>query len=79
MTRTAKLLLWGAAVTTGAAAIGAATAMLFGQQADERHRRTYLALTRAFYTLPGYAAPEVPDGAGSQRPELVLLPGGQGS
>lgn len=77
--RTRYVLLFGAAASASAALIGATAATLCGQQADERHRQTYQALSRAFFTFPGYEAPAAPAGADSQHPELVLLPGGVGS
>jgi len=72
--RTAKMLLWGAAVTTGAAAIGAVTAAVLGERAEARYDRRYVALCKALITRPSYEAQEAaPDG---QRPVLELIKGG---
>lgn len=49
--RTAALL-FGAAAATGAAAIGAATAVLLGTCSADRIDRTYQAMARAFITMP---------------------------
>lgn len=68
------VLLFGAATATGAAVIGATAAALFSIRADERHRRTYQAMSRAFFTVP--RAQEPPEG---QRPGLVLVRSGPGS
>lgn len=74
-TRTA-VLLFGAAAATGAAAIGAASATLYGQLADEKHHQALMAMSRAFFAFPGYGEREAPAGAASQQPELVLVKGG---
>jgi hypothetical protein len=72
--RTAALL-FGAAAATGAAAIGATTAMLLGRQADERVHRACTAMARALVTMPRYEPHEPPpDG---QRPGLVLVKSGE--
>jgi hypothetical protein len=65
--RTAALL-FGAAAATGAAAIGATTAMVFGRQADERVHRACTAMAAALITTPRHEPP--PD---SHRPGLVLV------
>ena len=72
-------LLFGAAAATGAAAIGATTATLYRQLADERHDQALMALSKAFFSWPGYEAAEAPAEADSQRPELVLVKGGMHS
>lgn len=72
--RTAALV-FGAAAAAGAAVVGSTAAALFGARADERHRRTYQAMSQVFFTAPRYWEPdeESPEG---QRPELVLVKGG---
>ena len=61
------MLLFGAAAAAGAAVIGAGTAVLVGQSADERLNRGYVAITKALVTMP---RPDVPEG--HQR-HLVLV------
>lgn len=62
-------LLAGAATATAAAAIGAATATLYRQLADEQHHRALMALSRAFLAMPSYQdAPAAPEPGRHLRP-----------
>ena len=69
-TRTA-VLLFGAASATGAAVIGAATATLLGTRVDERLHRGYVAMAKAFFTMPSYRDDEQPPAG--QRPALTVV------
>ena len=67
--RTAALL-FGAAAATGAAAIGAATAVFLAECSADRIDRHSRAMMKAFFTMPRLDAPEPP------RPRFEVLRGG---
>ncbi len=62
------MLLFGAAAATGAAAVGAATAVLLAECSADRTGRAYAAMSKMFFTMPL----DAPDGS---RPALVLVRG----
>lgn len=70
-------LLAGGVAAAGAAVIGATTATMYRQLADEKHEQALRALARAFFGHSDSMAriEAEPDG---RRPELVLVKGGQG-
>ena len=64
-------LVAASVATVGAAAIGAATAVLLGTCSADRIDRTYQAMARAFFTMPPLNVPD------KSRPALTLLQGGE--